>query len=191
MFSLKVIVNMAEKEIDKKELKNKLEVYFKKCAMGRNQLRKCVNNAMDAGFTKEEVLTIADEMTVDGLQEEASLCAITAIGQALSYEEGHKKVKPLSLTPEEKEKISAKLKQCFKKCGFARKQLRKCVVKALNSGLTKEELLAITDDLVGGFGKDQVSVCAIVAVDEVLKYEEIEKLKKMVKMYAPYMQFNK
>ena len=59
----------------------------------------------------------------------------------------------------------------------------------MKTGLAKEEVLAITDDIVGGFGKNQVSVCAIVAVDEVLKYEEINKLKKMVKMYAPYMEF--
>ena len=119
------------------------------------------------------------------------MCAITAIGQALQYEEGKKKAKTASLTPQEKDKINSKLIQSFKKCGLARKQLRKCVVNALKAGLTKEELLAITDDLVGGFGKDQVSVCAIVAVDEVLKYEEIDKLKKIVKMYAPYMEFTK
>ena len=135
------------------------------------------------------MLAIADEMANSGLKYEASLCAITAIGQALSYEGKHKKVKPASLKPSEKEKINDKLKQSFKKCGLARRQLRKCVINALKTGLTKEELLAITDDLVGGFGKDQVSACAIVAVDEVLKYEEIDKLKKMVKMYAPYMEF--
>ena len=60
----------------------------------------------------------------------------------------------------------------------------------MDAGLTKEELLGITDDIVGSFGTDQVSVCAIIAVDEVLKYEEIDKLKKMVKKYAPYMGFS-
>ena len=173
----------------KEEIKNKLEVCFKKCALSRNQLRKCVNNAMDAGFTKAEVLMIADEMAASGLKDEATLCSITAIGQALQYEEKQKKSSSIKLTENEKEVIKNKLKQCFKKCGLARRQLRKYIVNALNAGLAKEEILAITDDLVGGLGKDQVSVCAIVAVDEVLKHEEIDKLKKMVKMYAPYMEF--
>ena len=81
------------------------------------------------------------------------------------------------------------MKQCFKKCGRARRQLRKCVVNALNAGLTRAEVLAITDDIVGDFGKDEVSVCAIVAVEQVLIHNEAEKLKKIVKLYAPYMQF--
>ena len=82
-----------------------------------------------------------------------------------------------------------KLKQCFKKCGRARRQLRKYVINALNAGLTREEVLAITDDIVGGFGKDEVSVCAIIAVEQVLIHNETEKLKNMLKMYAPYMEF--
>ena len=175
----------------REEIKNKLEFCLKKCARSRNQLRKCVYNAMDEGFTKEELLIIANDMANSDLKEEASLCSITAIGQALKYEVEHKKLKTTSLIAQEKEDINNKLKQCFKKCGLARKQLRKCIVNALKSGLKKEEVLAMTDDLVGGFGKDQVSVCAIVAVDEVLKYEEIDKLKKMVKIYAPYMEFPK
>lgn len=101
-----------------------------------------------------------------------------------------KKIKPIQLSDSAKEEIKNKIKGCFKKCGLARRQLRKCVVNALKAGLTKEELLGITDDIVGSFGTDQVSVCAIIAVDEVLKYEEIDKLKKMVKKYAPYMEFS-
>jgi len=190
MLQLKVAAKMTKKEINKNEIKNKLEICFKKCATERNQLRKCVNNAMNKGFTREDVLAIADEMTAGGLKNEASLCAVTAIGEALHYEEASKKVKPASFTPQEKEKIHNKLMQCFKKCGLARRQLRKCVVNALDAGLTKEEVLAITDDLVGGLGKNEVSVCAIVAVDEALKYEEIDKLKKTIKIYAPYMEFN-
>jgi hypothetical protein len=173
----------------KQEIKKNLIECFEKCALSRNQLRKHVNIAMDAGFTKAEVLMIADEMATSGLKDEATLCSITAIGQALKYEIEHKKVKKVSLTDKEKEEIKNRLKQCFKKCGLARRQLRKCIVNGLKTGLKKEEILAITDDLVGGLGKDQVSVCAIIAVDEVLKYEEIDKLKKLVKMYAPYMEF--
>ena len=158
--------------MEKQEIKKKLEGCFKKCASGRAQLRNCVNNAMNAGFTKQDVLDLADELADGSWQDEAPLCSVTAIGQAMQYEEEHKKEKPSQLTEDEKEELRNKLKQCFKKCGLARRQLRKCVVNALKTGLTKEEILAITDDIVGGFGKDEVSVCAIVAVDQVLRYED-------------------
>jgi len=181
---------MVKKEEDKNEIKKRIEVCFKKCADGRNQLRSSVIKAMDAGFTKEEVLAIANEMNKLGLKDEAALCSITAIGQALSYKKGTKKVKTPTLGSNEKEKVKNKLKQGFKNCAIARRHLRKCVVNVLNTGLSKEELLGLTDDVVGGLGKNEVSVCAIVAVDEVLKYEEIDKLKKIVKIYAPYMEFN-
>ncbi len=176
--------------MDKKGIESKLEKCLKECAVGRTQLRKCVVNAMDAGLVKQDILAIADEMVATGgLKDEISLCVVTAIGQALRYEKNSKKIKPIKLSDSKKVKIKNKIKGCFKKCGLTRRQLRKCIVNALKTGLTKEEVLGITDDIVGGFGKNQVSVCAIIAVDEVLKYEELDKLKKMVKMYAPYMQF--
>jgi len=40
--------------LDTKDLENKLEKCFRRCATGMTQLRKCVENAMDVGFTKEE-----------------------------------------------------------------------------------------------------------------------------------------
>jgi len=161
----------------KEEIRNKLKECFLKCALGRRQLRKCVVNGMNAGLTKQDVLDISDEMADGSLQDEAPLCSITAIGQAIKFEEEHKKAKQIILTADKKEELKNKLKQCFKKCGLARKQLRKCVVNALNAGLTKEEVLAITDDLVGGLGKNEVSVCAVVAVDQVLRYEESHRAK--------------
>ncbi|MCK4332268.1 MAG: hypothetical protein KAV40_01670 [Thermoplasmatales archaeon] len=176
--------------MNKKGIENKLEKCLKECAAGRTHLRKCVADAMKRGLTKQDILAIADELAANGgLKDEVSLCAVTAIGQALRYEKKSKKVKPIKLSDSKKEEMKNKIKGCFKKCGLTRRRLRKCVVDALKVGLTKEEVLAITDDIVGGFGKNQVSVCAIIAVDEVLKYEEIDKLKKMVKMYAPYMEF--
>ena len=175
--------------MNKKEIENKLEKCLKECAVERIRLRKCVVNAMDAGLTKQNILAIADEMATGALKDEISLCNVTAIGQALRYKKKPKKIKPIKLSDSEKEKIKNKIKECFKKCGLTRRQLRKCIVNALKLGLSKEEVLGITDDIVGGFGKEQVSVCAIVAVDEVLKYEEVNKLKKIVKMYAPYMEF--
>ena len=156
----------------RKEIRDKLKEGFLKCAHGRRQLRKCVVNVMNAGLTKQDVLELSDELADGSLQDEAPLCSITAIGQALRFEEEHKKARSIQLTAEKKEELKNELKQCFKKCGLTRKQLRKCVINALDAGLTKEELLALTDDIVGGLGKSEVSVCAVVAVDQVLRYEE-------------------
>lgn len=161
--------------MDKKDIRNRLKECFRRCASGRKQLRNCVIDIMDAGLTKQDVLDVTDEMATGKWKDEAYLCAVTAIGQALRYEEKHKKTRPVSIEGEVKELMKNKLKQCFKKCGYARRQLRKRVINALNVGLTREEILAITDDIVGGFGKDKVSVCAIIAVEQVLKESEIEK----------------
>ena len=163
--------------LKKSEIKIKLKECFKKCALGRVQLRKCVVNAMNAGLTKDNVLTVVHKMTTGSLFDEASLCAVVAIGQVLRYEERHEKSKSTSIKDEKKKEIESKLSGCFKKCGLARRQLRKCIVNALDIGLTKEEVLAISDDIVGGFGKDEVSLCAIIAVNQVLQYEESVRAK--------------
>ncbi|UCC20126.1 MAG: hypothetical protein JSV62_02255 [Promethearchaeota archaeon] len=163
--------------MEKKEIREKLMECFRKCATGRRELRKCVVETMNAGLTKQDVLDISDELADESLQDEAPLCSITAIGQALRSEEEQKKEKKTELSKEKKEELKKILIQGFKKCGIARKQLRKCVVNALNAGLSKEELLGLTDDIVGGLGKNEVSVCAIVAVDQVLRYEESYRAK--------------
>jgi len=159
------------------EIKDKLKECFKKCALGRLQLRKCIVNAMNAGLTKKQVLEVVDKMATGTLHDEASLCAIVAIGQALRYEEKHKKSKAAFLTNHGRVEIENNLKGCFKKCGLARRQLRKCIINSLDAGLTKEEVLALSDDIVGGFGKDEVSLCAIIAVNQVLLYEESARAK--------------
>jgi len=161
----------------RKEIREELKEDFLKCARGRRQLRQCVVNVMDAGLTKQDVLELSEELSDGSLQDEAPLCYITAIGQVLRYEKEHKKEKPIQLKTEKKQELKNKLKQCFKKCGLVRRQLRRCVVNALDTGLTKEELLALTDDIVGGLGKNEVSVCAVVAVDQVLRYEESVRAK--------------
>lgn len=168
-----MIKTQSAREILKEsEIKNKLRECFEKCAKGRMQLKKYVVNAIDAGLKKEKVLSIINEMATGVGQDEASLCAITAIGQTLRYKEKTKSIKIAN-----KKEIEDKLRICFKKCSLARRQLRKCVINALDSGLTKEEVLAISDDIVGGFGKNEVSVCAIIAVDQVLNYEENARAK--------------
>ena len=172
--------------MNKNEIRNNLNRCFKKCATGRVQLRNCVVDIMDAGLTKQDVLDVADEMATGKLRDEVYLCAVTVIGQALRYEEKNQK----NVADKTNEKlIKDRLKKCFKECGSARIKLRKCVSSALNEGISKKEVLAITDDIVGDFGKDQVSVCAIVAVEQVLVHDETKKLKNMIKGYAPYMQF--
>jgi len=154
------------------DIENKLNECFRRCAFGRKQLRKCVVNAMDAGLSKENILNVSKDLTTGFLHDEASLCAIVAIGQALKFEEEHGKSKPILINDKDREFIENKLRECFKKCALAKRQLRKCIVNALDAGLTKEEVLAVSDDIVGGFGKEEVSLCAIIAVSQVLIYEE-------------------
>jgi galactitol-specific phosphotransferase system IIB component len=161
----------------KEEIKIKLKDCFKNCALGRVQLRKCVVKAMDAGLTKDDILVIANEIPKGISQEEASLCSIIAVGQILRYEKTHTKKKVIKLKDEAKKDILEKLRHCFKKCGLAKKQLRKCIGNALDAGLTKEEVMAITDDIVGGLGEKQVSLCAIIAIEQTLKYEETKRKK--------------
>ena len=169
---LKMVVGKSPREILKEdEIKNKLKECFNKCAVGRTQLRKCVNKAMDSGLTKEDILSIANETPRGIGQEDAKLCSIIAVGQILNYEKKHTK-KNIDLTTEEKKELQNSLRQCFNKCGLAKKQLRKCIVNALDAGLTVQEVLAITDDIVGGLGESQVSLCAIVAINQALIYEE-------------------
>ena len=168
-----MISKKSTKEIlNDSDVKNKLKDCFKKCAFGRIQLRKCVVNAMNAGLSKENILNVSKDLTTGFLHDEASLCAIVAIGQALKFEEEHGKSKPILINDKDREFIENKLRECFKKCALAKRQLRKCIVNALDAGLTKEEVLAVSDDIVGGFGKEEVSLCAIIAVSQVLIYEE-------------------
>lgn len=154
------------------EIKNKLKECFKKCAAGRQQLRVCVSNSMNVGLSKEEVLAIINEMGTGVGQDEASLCSIVAIGQAMRYEEKHEENKIVTSSDNGKKSVKIKLQGCLQKCGSARRQLRKCVANALDAGLSKEEILAFTDEIVGGLGKDDVSLCGIIAADQALRYEE-------------------
>lgn len=161
----------------KEEINIKLKECFKKCALGRQQLRKCVINSMKLGLTKEDVLAVSYELGKKIDRHEVSLCAITAIGQVFGYEERYKAVKPRRLSKREIEDIKDKLKGCFKKCDLARRQLRKCIINAINAGLSKEEIFSLTDEIVGGLGKNEVSACAMAAVNEVLKLETSKKKK--------------
>jgi len=176
--------------MNEKEIRNKLIICFRKCASDRNRLRECVINIMDAGLTKKDVVNVAEELASGKFKKEAYLCGVTAIGQAIRYKEKNKKLYENKIEKETVDFFKEKLKKCFKKCGLARIKLRKCVLEALDSGITKEEILAITDDIVGNFGRNEVSVCAIIAVEEVLMHKEINRLKNIVKSYAPYMEFS-
>ena len=162
----------AREILKESEIKNKLKECFKKCAAGRLQLRVCVSNSMNMGLSKEEILAIINEMGTGAGQDEASLCSIVAIGQAMRYEEKHANSGAVMSSDNGKKSAKIKLQGCLRKCGSTRKQLRKCVANALDAGLSKEEILAFTDEIVGGVGKDDVSLCGIIAADQVLRYEE-------------------
>jgi hypothetical protein len=167
----------AREILNESKLRSKLEECFKKCADGRMQLRNCVVNAMDSGLNKEDVLTIINDMATGGLFDEASMCSIVAIGQALRYEEKEAKNEADLKEAKSQLTIEKTLRDCYKKCSQARGHLRECIVDALDAGLNKDEVLAISDDIVGGFGKDEVSLCAIIAVNQVLQYEESARAK--------------
>jgi len=158
----------------KEEIRNEIKECFRKCAIGRKQLRKCVVNAMNAGLAKEEVLAITDKRNSGDRQYEASLCAIVAASQLFRYEKEHKHAieKPIILANDKKGEIKNRLRDCFRKCVLAKSQLKKCIGNAMDVGLTHDEVLAITDDVLGGLGEEQVSLCAIVALDHALSYEE-------------------
>ena len=59
----------------------------------------------------------------------------------------------------EKEEIKKKLKGCFLKCAGGRVQLRKCVINAMNAGLTKQDILDISDELADGSWQDEAPLC--------------------------------
>ena len=173
-------MKISSREILKEnEIKNKLKECFRKCAAGRQELRICVTSSMDSGLTKEEILSIIKNMSSNGNQDEASLCSIVAIGQAMRYEEKNANITKVLPVDNGKKSAVIKLQKCLRKCGSARQKLRKCVADALNAGLSKEEILAFTDELVGGVGKDDVSLCGIIATDQVLRYEESVRAKPL------------
>lgn len=61
------------------------------------------------------------------------------------------------------------LKNCLTRCGNCRKKLRKCVIKCLDKGAKKEDILLTVDEVVGS---DSTSLCGLIALSETLRYEE-------------------
>lgn len=167
----------AREILKESEIKNKLKECFRNCASGRQKLRECVVRLMDKGLIKEEVITIINKLVSKIEPSEASLCSIVAIGQALRYEERHPDRKRKLLSEKENKDCLNEFQNCLNKCMLARKQLRKCVTNALNAGLSQEEILGLTDEIVGGLGTDDISLCGIIAVDQVLKFEESMRAK--------------
>ena len=161
----------AREILKENELKIKLKECFKRCAAGRQQLRRCVFRSMDEGLSKGEILKIIIEMSDSVDQNEMSLCYMVAMGQTMRYEAENKVKKHIKLSKDEKKNLKNTLLGCLKKCGLARKQLRNCITCALNMGLSAEDVLIFTDEIVGGVGRDDVSLCGIIAVDQVLRHE--------------------
>ena len=95
-----MVINQISREILKEdEIKNRIRECFRKCATGRMQLRRCVDNVMDAGLTKEEVLGLSDDIVGGFGENEVSLCTIIAVNQVLAYEE-HARTKPIDIVKE-------------------------------------------------------------------------------------------
>jgi len=169
----------AREILKESEIKDRLKECFRSCAAGRQKLRECIVRLMDEGLLKDEILSMINKVGTTIDQSEASLCSIVAIGQALRYEEKYPNIKRKSFSDKEKKNFEVELKKCLNKCGLARRQLRKCIVNALNEGLSQEEILGLTDEIVGGLGQDDISLCGIIAVDQVLKYEESARAKSI------------
>lgn len=70
----------------KKKIENNLKKYFKKCDLARKELKKCLINILNQGYTKEEILSFSDGIMGDNDTDESSICAIFAINQVLQYE---------------------------------------------------------------------------------------------------------
>ena len=61
------------------------------------------------------------------------------------------------------------LRQCLLKCAECRAKLKKCVVKVLDAGVLKEQIMLLVDEVVGN---DTTSLCGLIALSETLRYEE-------------------
>ena len=156
------------------ELKEILKQCFKKCYLARKQLGNCVNNSIKDGSTKEEIISIAINLSSKDIDNESYLCAVVAIFQALKYKGKIGKIKKIKKNEYNRNKIEKDLKNCFKKCNTARDLLNENINLALSSGFTKEEILNISDNLVGGFEKKGTSICGIIAINQIIKFEENE-----------------
>ena len=62
------------------------------------------------------------------------------------------------------------LKKCLMKCSMCRSNLRDCVIKCLDNGVTKEDVINLVNEVV-----DEESVCGMIALAEVLKYNQKKK----------------
>lgn len=63
--------------------------------------------------------------------------------------------------------IEKGFERCFQNCVRARERLRRCVVNALDAGMTRDEIMIIADKHAAG----DLSICSIIMLDEILRYE--------------------
>ncbi len=65
---------------------NKLQVEFGKCVdnfnSARNQLKKCIKNAMDRGLTQKEIMAVVDSY----FGESCELCTAIVYAEIMKYE---------------------------------------------------------------------------------------------------------
>ena len=103
----------AREILTESKMKSKLKECFAKCAQGRQELRVCVSNSMDAGLSKEEILAIINKRITGVSEDDSSLCSVVAIGQMMRYEDKHVINKSLKLSNEEKKESKIKLEECL------------------------------------------------------------------------------
>ena len=153
------------------EARKALTICLRRCAAGRRYLRESVASAMDVGLSKQDVLAIIDERGGRGTPD-ASLCSVVAIGEAMRYKQTRAGEKPPTAADAERESKAASFRRCLQDCFNARDELRYCVVGVLDAGLSRESVLALIDEIVGGVAEDDISLCGILAVDHILAHEE-------------------
>ena len=153
------------------EAKDALLQCLRKCAEGRERLRTCMLSAMDAGLSKTDALAIIDEAG-DKNSPDTSLCLTVAAGEVIRYAEAHSGERPPGVPESEKMARAQTVRNCLDTCMGAKNDLHDCVVRALDTGLSKEAILFLVDEIIHGVARDNLSLCGIVAVSHVLNVQE-------------------
>ena len=173
-------MKISSREILKEnEIKNILKICFNKCNKSREKLRNCVIKSLRKGFKREEIISKVIDLACKHYDNESYLCVVVAIFETFKYsDENVKKINSL-INKNERNKIDKDLIKCFKKCNESRKELNENINFALKSGFTNEEILNISNSLFDGFLKKEESICEIIAINQIIKFEENEiKIKK-------------
>ena len=156
------------------EARESLTYNLRKCALGRRELRGSVRLAMDAGLSKEDIIGIIREAGRKNYTD-ASLCSIIATGEAMRYEVTHPDGRSAQASLPERTIREFEFRESMQRCVDARDDLRASVIRILDTGLTKERVLSLIDEIVGGLARDDFSLCGILAAEQILSHEETRR----------------